>query len=383
MKIFVKISTLLLLFNWQINAQDNIQGTVEKVGNLARVSAQAVNSALVNAEITNMNVLLSIEDVFGPDVVATVDQNYIPNLSWTLTPTFSIAGRRYFLFIGNDNGTSPQNWPLLTPQKIIDVSFTGANASPYEDQIRLSDLDGDNPPVPSNNIWYVEVDGFDQTNYANRFYETMNTTPVANGPTEWWVETLGLVPLPVELLSINSRWSDDQNDAIVNWITASERDLDHFDVERAPGEKLDFTKVGEVKAAGNATVKKSYTFTDKSTSGDRSDQFYYRLKMVDKNGAYNYSPVVNLQRHETYSFQVTPNPNNGLFFMTVTSAFKDLEDPSYVITDVVGKMIKNGPITDAKMQFDMSKSVKGVYFLSILSAGKEVKQYKVIKGEDK
>lgn len=382
MKIFVKILTLVLLFALQMNAQENIQGTVEKVGNLARVSAQAANTPLVNAEITNMNVLLSIEDVFGP-VVATVDQNYITNLSWTLTPSFTAGGRLYFLFIGTDNGTAPQNWPLLTPQKIIDVSFTGANASPYEDQIRLSDLDGDNPPIPSNNIWYVEVNSFDQTNYTERFYQTVNTTPVANGPTEWWVETLGLVPLPVELLAINSRWSDDQKDAVVQWTTASERDLARFDVERAPGEKLEFTKVGEVKAAGNSSVKKSYTFTDKSTSGDRSDQFYYRLKMVDKNGAYNYSPVVNLNRQETYNFQVTPNPNNGLFFLNVTSAFQDLEDPSYVITDVVGKMIKNGPITDAKMQFDMSKSVKGVYFLSILSAGKEVKQYKVIKGEDK
>ena len=381
MKRFIKLSSLLLvLAAFQLNAQNDIQGTVEKVGDLARVSAQAVSSPLEDIEITNMVVLLSIEDLYGP-VIATVSVNYITNLTWISGTPFVSGGRKYFLFIGLDGGTALQNWATNTPQKIIDVEFTGGNVPPNLATVRLSDFENSPNPI-TNNIWFVEVNSMDRTNYAAPFYATLNTTPVTTGPPEWFVETLGLVPLPVELTSITGKWSDDKN-ALIQWSTATEKDLDRFEVERSSNEKADFSKVGDVKAVGNSTTYKSYSFTDKSAGTERSDQFYYRLRMVDKNGQYDYSPVVSLSRKETYSFQVSPNPNNGLFNLTVTSDFEKLEDPTYILTDVAGKAIKNGAITGAKMQFDMSKSQKGIYFLSILSAGKEVKQYKVVKGEDK
>lgn len=115
MKRFIKLSSLLLvLAAFQLNAQNDIQGTVEKVGDLARVSAQAVSSPLEDIEITNMVVLLSIEDLYGP-VIATVSVNYITNLTWISGTPFVSGGRKYFLFIGLDGGTALQNWATNTP----------------------------------------------------------------------------------------------------------------------------------------------------------------------------------------------------------------------------------------------------------------------------
>ena len=382
MKKIIKLSSLLLvLLAFHLNAQENIQGTIEKVGNIASVSAQAVNTPLMSDTITNMIVLLSIEDVYGP-VTATVSVNYINNLSWMSVAPYTISGRKYFLFTGiNNTPSTPQTWPLNTPQKIIDVAFTGGNVSPYEAPVRLNDLEH-SAGAMTNNIWYVEVGGVDQTNYTAPFFATPNTSLVTTGPPEWFVETSGLVPLPIELTTFTGKWADDKN-ALLQWSTASEKDLGHFELERAFGENMDYNKVGEVKAAGNSSALKSYSFTDKSVGFERSDLFYYRLRMVEKNGRFTYSPIVSLARTETYSFQVSPNPNNGLFSLLVTSDFEKLENPTYVLTDVAGKAIQNGPVSSSKMQFDMSRSAKGIYFLNINSAGKQVKQYKVVKGEEK
>jgi hypothetical protein len=66
---------------------------------------------------------------------------------------------------------------------------------------------------------------------------------------------------------------------LLQWSTASEKDLGHFELERAFGENMDYNKVGEVKAAGNSSALKSYSFTDKSVGFERSAPFYYRLRL--------------------------------------------------------------------------------------------------------
>jgi len=97
--------------------------------------------------------------------------------------------------------------------------------------------------------------------------------------------------LPVELISFKAQWSED--DGILTWVTASERNSDRFEVERST-DGIHFVKVGMVKSKGNSTEVLSYLFNDVDAGQLNADGLYYRLKQIDFDGEFEYSQIVYL-----------------------------------------------------------------------------------------
>jgi hypothetical protein len=94
-------------------------------------------------------------------------------------------------------------------------------------------------------------------------------------------------PLPVVLTAFTGQTSAAGN--VLRWTTASETSSDYFEVERsANGEE--FTKIGQLAAAGTTTATHGYQFTDATATATS----YYRLRQVDFDGTASYSPVVTL-----------------------------------------------------------------------------------------
>lgn len=80
------------------------------------------------------------------------------------------------------------------------------------------------------------------------------------------------------------------NTTTLNWKTGQENDIDVFHIERSANNQ-DFQKVGEVEPKGNSS---SYEFLDESISRIKNI-YYYRLKVVNNNGSFQYSeslPVI-------------------------------------------------------------------------------------------
>jgi hypothetical protein len=74
----------------------------------------------------------------------------------------------------------------------------------------------------------------------------------------------------------------------MEWTTGVENDLQVFVVERS-ADGLEFSPVGHLNARGSFS---DYTFTDASPLDvDMNRTFYYRIKLVDRNGAFQYSEV--------------------------------------------------------------------------------------------
>jgi hypothetical protein len=94
-------------------------------------------------------------------------------------------------------------------------------------------------------------------------------------------------PLPVVLTSFTGQASSTGN--ILRWTTASETSSDYFEVERSTNGE-EFTKIGQLAAAGTTTATHSYLFTDAAATATS----YYRLRQVDFDGTASYSPVVTL-----------------------------------------------------------------------------------------
>jgi len=114
-------------------------------------------------------------------------------------------------------------------------------------------------------------------------------------------ETNGGTVVPVELVSFDAKARGTNAD--VFWATASERDADHFTVERTRmdmgvageslqsgnGENATWTAVTSVPASGNTTERRDYAVTDRDLM---AGTYLYRLVMVDRDGSAEHSGAV-------------------------------------------------------------------------------------------
>ena len=78
--------------------------------------------------------------------------------------------------------------------------------------------------------------------------------------------------------------TEDQQ-VFLNWRTGEETNLSSFEVQRS-NDGVDFFTVGSVAATGSYS---SYQFIDDELYKQSDRTFYYRLKMVDRDGHFNYS----------------------------------------------------------------------------------------------
>ena len=115
--------------------------------------------------------------------------------------------------------------------------------------------------------------------------------------------------LPVELTSFTS--SVNNNNVILNWKTATEVNSFEYQIEKKEASNVDgWQKIGTIKASGNSSSPKSYTFSDNDIL---TGKYNYRLRMVDNDGSAVYSNVVNTDVVSPARFELGnayPNPWN-------------------------------------------------------------------------
>ena len=73
-----------------------------------------------------------------------------------------------------------------------------------------------------------------------------------------------------------------------------------------------------------------------------------------------------------------PNPNKGIFYISLDGGFTDLDVISYNITSPSGQLIREGKMKENPFQIDISSLSSGVYFVHLFSYGKS-KTIKIIK----
>lgn len=91
--------------------------------------------------------------------------------------------------------------------------------------------------------------------------------------------------LPIELLSFTA--TANNADADLDWKTATELNNSHFEVQRS-ADGRNFENIGRVAGNGTTSEVINYDFTDQEPSSGKN---YYRLKQVDFDGSFDYSPV--------------------------------------------------------------------------------------------
>ncbi|MBL7816216.1 MAG: T9SS type A sorting domain-containing protein [Saprospiraceae bacterium] len=159
--------------------------------------------------------------------------------------------------------------------------------------------------------------------------------------------------VPVELLSFSAKWQNEKT-VDVSWTTASELNAHYFDIERSIDGQF-FQSIGQTVAQGFSKEKNNYHFLDNNPADSKI--MYYRLKQVDYDGAYKYSPVVSVSRAKhPLSIHISPNPVKNIL---------TIED----LTDMKVAKIYNlqGVLVSETTQYSMTTQnlTNGIYILEV------------------
>lgn len=176
-------------------------------------------------------------------------------------------------------------------------------------------------------------------------------------------------PLPVELLSFDASAQDEL--IRLDWATASELDNAGFEVQRST-DGIDFSVIGWVDGNGTTNDLTTYRFDDEEAQA--GVRYYYRLKQVDTDGDFDYSPVATamLGGSSDARIAVRPNPVTGdQVFIDLTNTTDDRV--TVRVFDVrgaqvleVGQQVQAGPAT---LELDVTELSGGMYTVVIERGG--------------
>jgi PKD repeat protein len=114
--------------------------------------------------------------------------------------------------------------------------------------------------------------------------------------------------LPVMLKQFDGYYNNGKSE--LNWQTETEANTDHFIVERSI-DGSHFTEIGNVQAKGltSRSLYNYYQLNDPLLNIQSAKRFFYRLKIVDKDGSYTFSKLVITTRPDGDKVQVIVYPN--------------------------------------------------------------------------
>jgi hypothetical protein len=199
--------------------------------------------------------------------------------------------------------------------------------------------------------------------------------------SEFWIHgTESGYPLPVELLSFEATAVNNEYIKL-NWSTATEINNDGFEVQKST-DGINFTKIGWVKGMGNTTNKQDYLFNDMEPFDGVN---YYRLKQIDYNGDFEYSPIVAATITSNGGFQMAdlyPNPARDIINLDLM--MHNFGNIKYTVYNTIGQpvLVETGVMTKGKntVQINTANLPAGTYMLTVEQADKvETKRFVVFR----
>ena len=283
------------------------------------------------------------------------------------SPSDSVSVRFYFLDSESDSLLAAKGCATCTkPSTAYDLGI-----SKYSDP----DRSFENGTIVDNQqgLWNFILPGsvakvpFDKGYYAEFKVKDFS---------EFWLNNGGMdktKPLPVKLLDLIARKLN-SNDVLLQWTLAQENGVKQYELELAKGnadlQAGRFVKLAELPSLGDITSTRTYNFSD--LEPDKFGPRYYRLKVVNFDGSFTYSPIRSVVFADAVLWQVYPNPSTGVF--NLVYQLTNNEQLYTRIVDAKGSLVheysKSGNGFPQKLNIDLSTKPKGVYLLQVQSPGK-------------
>lgn len=256
---------------------------------------------------------------------------------------FEVIGSRYWVV--NNHGSN-SSFSSLTEMKFTDIDVVSGTPGDYKLYKR-----GSNEHL---NNW-VLVDDADAVTVGPSGSITFNTGLNVTSFSQFVI--LRSTALPLDLLAFEATAAN-HRDVLLNWRTAHEVNVRHFEVEKSDNSVV-WKTLGQVKA----TAAPVYTWTDPEAF-QQSSLLYYRLKIVDNDGKYTYSPIRTVARGTAFpQLVLAPNPASEYSTLTFEAAAEGVI--TLHIMDASGKLLEYRQLNYSKgvnnIPIDLTAYPTGVY----------------------
>lgn len=182
---------------------------------------------------------------------------------------------------------------------------------------------------------------------------------------------------PVELISFTAQTSN--NGVALNWSTATETNNSGFELERML-QGSQYNKIAYIPGYGTTTEKHNYFYMDENLIVGK---YNYRLKQIDFDGSFEYSPEVEVVVSAPLELtleQNYPNPFNPS--TTIEYQIPEISFVTLKVYDVLGKEIETlvneeKPAGTYEITWYAEQLPSGVYFYKI-QAGEYIATKKML-----
>jgi uncharacterized repeat protein (TIGR01451 family) len=324
-----------------INGSSTVNG-----GDTVEYAITVTNIGNINAAGVYMYDYIPPSTVYRPGTTR-LNGTLIADASGGVMP-YAVSGGRLVNTAGQDPGIvrpGASNAAVVTFQVITEPNRQVCNQS----RITLLDADG--------NVMFVN---------------SSDPTNVGQTPTCFYSD--GILPLN----NLKFKGSLNESKSVLNWTMNGDENVAFYEVEFSENGTA-FSTAGKVTGKGSSNTANSYQYTD----GEHTFATirYYRLKVIQKGGNFNYSGIIRLNANDL-DIEAVPNPFER--DINVQIRLKTAENVRIRLVDLLGKEVYS--ITEKLSIGSHSLSIripagltKGMYILDIKAGKEQLFQKKLLK----
>lgn len=221
----------------------------------------------------------------------------------------------------------------------------------------------------SNSQWYAYPSASRVVDSGNKKFTTFNLLDFTT-----FTGTDYNNPLPLKLLDFTA-FLNDKNEVKLNWTTTQHQNVNAFQVEHGTDGKL-FQPIGVIPVTESAYNSLShYEYIHQYPS----QLNYYRLKIMDNDGSFAYSPIVVVNKSEISisgePVVIYPVPaTNQLTINNFASS-----NTKVSVYNQFGQLVLTTLVQPNANTIDISDLAEGIYWISLQAKDNEVISKKIIK----
>lgn len=166
-----------------------------------------------------------------------------------------------------------------------------------------------------------------------------------------------LVLLPVHLLAFKALLVN--KNVQLTWSVGSEINFKQYVVE-VSNNAINFSQLEIVNAKG----QNAYTYTHYTV---QEGKYFYRIKLVDKDGSFTYSPIRMITVDKTLSIHLYPNPAKQ--FVTINFNGSIQPNTELVLVDVSGKQVLQQVVNANSINLSLKNIPSSMYVLQVKQDG--------------
>ncbi|MCR9173625.1 MAG: T9SS type A sorting domain-containing protein [bacterium] len=273
----------------------------------------------------------------------------------------SISGTSVFESEGTAQ-VSVQLSPATTLEVNVNLQTFSSSALATDDydstSLALTFLPGETQKFVDIPITVDTIDEVDEFFWV-RLFESTNAAIITSQDSV----IISEITLPASHVSTSLTCESDG--IVLRWSTDSEHNTSNFFIERSE-DGSNWNTIGSIPAQGNSNQLTEYEFKDWDAC--KRCQNYYRIKLKDLDGAFDYSSLLSSECDQDYD-QVYIQPNPASYVAKLYLTLEREEHIEVMMLDLSGKPVKsfgfNGKEGQNIFEIDVQHLKSGTYLLQI------------------